>query len=655
MEAAQETTPYDIFKLYLEADKESFDREYETFKKTNDSLLTDFLDLFIKYKFPCQKIIKSSLDNNKINLTAFFTYFLNEFVDYYKNSLDMEKDVFEEQNFSYIKFFITHIIKDKNDSFENYSYIMYHSSDLDSYYKKYLDSIFKDFKVICIDCINSKNITNNNIINNNNLDYYIKIFDFISILQKSNVIYLDMYNSLKKLFFEIQENKIVYVLDKCINNYKEKQKIQKDIIKLLKDESLEGGYEYFNFINNCFKPNIKSNDNNFINLYLDLLDEEKFIIFIKNNNNNFNLTNIFINQRISNNDQIANVSNNNKGIEKLKRSLSSLTTREYIMQQIKKYREELVGNSKFLYYLSNNNYNYKFSDILGYIDKSKYPFIYEVYSNLLQSLKNSNSNFPGNFGFIVIEKKEYIFAYHNDEALEKILYDANIIKKFEYAQILKFNTYSELLADEKEKSKHSLKSEKNHPINNNNDNETIITSKSEDNIINDKQYEEKEDELNLGYYKGIEFENNSTYLFKNLFDLEELPCYFFYVGEEKTKYQNFISFMDYNATLFNSFIEVDGAFINQSNEKLEPQLDKNFYPFLVQKTFRISEKTSKGNKKYILTLADEKFEIAPKSIIIVESKLSIPKDKGIDIDNFKFYQTYDKNQLDSTMLFTLNK
>ena len=33
MEAAQETTPYDIFKLYLEADKESFDREYETFKK----------------------------------------------------------------------------------------------------------------------------------------------------------------------------------------------------------------------------------------------------------------------------------------------------------------------------------------------------------------------------------------------------------------------------------------------------------------------------------------------------------------------------------------------------------------------------------------------------------------------------------------------
>ena len=78
-----------------------------------------------------------------------------------------------------------------------------------------------------------------------------------------------------------------------------------------------------------------------------------------------------------------------------------------------------------------------------------------------------------------MKKKEYIFAYHNDEALEKILYDANIIKKFEYAQILKFNTYSELLADEKEKSKHSLKSEKNHPINNNNDNETIITSKSE--------------------------------------------------------------------------------------------------------------------------------------------------------------------------------
>ena len=49
--------------------------------------------------------------------------------------------------------------------------------------------------------------TNNNIINNNNLIYYIKIFDFISISQKSNSIYHNMYNGLRKLFFEFQQNK----------------------------------------------------------------------------------------------------------------------------------------------------------------------------------------------------------------------------------------------------------------------------------------------------------------------------------------------------------------------------------------------------------------------------------------------------------------
>ena len=206
----------------------------------------------------------------------------------------------------------------------------------------------------------------------------------------------------------------------------------------------------------------------------------------------------------------------------------------------------------------------------------------------------------------------------------------------------------------KKKGYHSSKSDKKHQIYKNKDNGTVHTCKSDDNSINKKQYEE-EDELNLGYYKGIEFENNSTSLFRYLFDLYELPCYFFYVGNEKIEYQNSISFTDYNANLFTSFIEVDGAFINKSNEKLEPQLNKNFYPFLVQKTFIISGKNVSNNKKiYIPTLADEKMEIAPKSIIIVESKLSILKDKGKDIDNFNFCEKYEKSQLDSTLLFILN-
>ena len=587
-------------------------------------------------------------------MSKFFTFFLNDFIDYY-NSLNVVKDIPEEKDFSYIKFILSYIITDKTDTIENYSNIKANSDNIDEFYKKYVVTIFKDFKNICINCIKSTNIINNNIISDNNLKYYTKMFDFISITQRSNVIYNNMYNILKKLLFEFKENKVVvYIFDKQIKNYREKQEIQKDMIRLLSDKSLQGGYEYFNFIKNCFGSNINSNDNNFMNLFLDLLDEQNFITFIRNKNNNFNLKKIFINQGIINNAQIENAINNNKGIEKLKRNLSQYTTRKYIREQIDKYKSELNNNSKFLNYINNNNYNYNFSNILDNIHKNKYPFIYEVYNSLLQSLKNPNSNYSGNFGFIVIENKEYIFAYHNDEILERILYNANNIKKFEYSQILKYDNNSYLLSNEKKKDNHSSKSDKNNHIYNNNDNEPIITFKSNDIIINKKQYEE--DELDLGYYKGIEFENNSMFLFRNLFDLCELPCYFFYVGNEKIEYQNIISFNDYNADLFTSFIEVDGAFINQSNEKLEPQLNKNFYPFLVQKTFIVSSKTvSKLKKNYTLTLADEKMEIAPKSIIIVESKLSIPKDKGIDIDNFKFYIEYEKSELDKTMIFTLNK
>ena len=587
-------------------------------------------------------------------MSKFFTFFLNDFIDYY-NSLNVVKDIPEEKDFSYIKFILSYIITDKTDTIENYSNIKANSDNIDEFYKKYVVTIFKDFKNICINCIKSTNIINNNIISDNNLKYYTKMFDFISITQRSNVIYNNMYNILKKLLFEFKENKVVvYIFDKQIKNYREKQEIQKDMIRLLSDKSLQGGYEYFNFIKNCFGSNINSNDNNFMNLFLDLLDEQNFITFIRNKNNNFNLKKIFINQGIINNAQIENAINNNKGIEKLKRNLSQYTTRKYIREQIDKYKSELNNNSKFLNYINNNNYNYNFSNILDNIHKNKYPFIYEVYNSLLQSLKNPNSNYSGNFGFIVIENKEYIFAYHNDETLERILYNANNIKKFEYSQILKYDNNSYLLSNEKKKDNHSSKSDKNNHIYNNNDNEPIITFKSNDIIINKKQYEE--DELDLGYYKGIEFENNSMFLFRNLFDLCELPCYFFYVGNEKIEYQNIISFNDYNADLFTSFIEVDGAFINQSNEKLEPQLNKNFYPFLVQKTFIVSSKTvSKLKKNYTLTLADEKMEIAPKSIIIVESKLSIPKDKGIDIDNFEFYIEYKKSELDKTMIFTLNK
>ena len=68
---------------------------------------------------------------------------------------------------------------------------------------------------------------------------------------------------------------------------------------------------------------------------------------------------------------------------------------------------------------------------------------------------------------------------------------------------------------------------------------------------------------------------------------------------------------------------------------------------MIQKTFVIYKK----NEKYTIQSFDEDLIIEPKTIIINESKLSIPK----NIINFSFEQKYEKNKLSNTLIFTLNK
>ena len=63
---------------------------------------------------------------------------------------------------------------------------------------------------------------------------------------------------------------------------------------------------------------------------------------------------------------------------------------------------------------------------------------------------------------------------------------------------------------------------------------------------------------------------------------------------------------------------------------------------MIQKTFVIYKK----NEKYAIESFDEDLIIEPKTIIINESKLSIPK----NIINFSFEQKYEKNHYQSSRL-----
>ena len=178
-----------------------------------------------------------------------------------------------------------------------------------------------------------------------------------------------------------------------------------------------------------------------------------------------------------------------------------------------------------------------------------------------------------------------------------------------------------------------------------------------------------------------------NHLFRSIFDLDILPNFFFPISinknsDIKNKYKScgikneykssgtiieyksrpiknidinsdesqnkqYLTFSEYNSSLFYHFLEADGAYINKSNNKIAPNLNSNICPFYNHRTFYIKNK--KG--KYFYEEKDEDLCITKKSIIIAESKLSIPK----QIENFSFDIQYFKKDLDKTLIFTLNK
>ena len=86
-------------------------------------------------------------------------------------------------------------------------------------------------------------------------------------------------------------------------------------------------------------------------------------------------------------------------------------------------------------------------------------------------------------------------------------------------------------------------------------------------------------------------------------DLKDLPNYFFALNKEINKINinntdieapkkndNYITFSDYNKNLFSTFIETDGAYINDKIKYLTANLKNINHPFKIKKLLSFLKK-----------------------------------------------------------------
>ena len=714
-----------LYSSYLDGIDLSY--AFKVYKNTN--FWIDLLELLTKNKFPLENIIKNCVKNDIINENIFFIYLLNDFIDYfYSSNIIPNKDLFKQSESSSFRFIISNIIHNRDDKIENYIIIMNHIKSIDTFYENYLNELYNNFIDYCVDYVK------NNIINEN-LNYIIKVFDFISKIRDDKKNY-EFYAFIKPLIFKGEIGNIEPKIE--IFSYIDSEKIKNDITSIIKDDKKFGNteYEYLNFIKICM-PEKELDNTDFKNLYFNLLNKDNLKLYIQNNKNinikNYDLNKIIVNTNINtniqnnnniindsininndnihyinqndiinseiqnnnelnednnniintNNDIINNninlpnnnrnyITNNNKfnlenknadhntddeiisneekndlfnneeTINLLKDNLIPFSIKEYFNQQYNKYKNKLSKDSIIKKYINSKNFKIK-NLISNNIDENDFPIIHITYSKLLENINDSEKNYNKKFGYIVIDGKELLYTYHNDEIIETFLFESNKIQAYQYNDLIKHDGLKKL----KEKNK-DYKSVKTSSIN---DKISIHNQsyKSNDSSKSSPQVEyNKQKKYELTFFKGFEFESNSTIIFKYLFDLKDLPNYFFVLNKKSQKNKgNFINFIDYNKNLFSSFIETDGAYINDKNEKLLTNLKYNYHPFLIQNTFVVYKK----NAKYELDSINEDLEIEPKTIIINESKLSIPK----NIEEFSFDEKYEKNQIANTLIFTLNK
>ena len=74
------------------------------------------------------------------------------------------------------------------------------------------------------------------------------------------------------------------------------------------------------------------------------------------------------------------------------------------------------------------------------------------------------------------------------------------------------------------------------------------------------------------------------------YHLKDLPNYFFPLEKkfgQNIANTNIVNFSDCNKILFSTFLETDGAYINDKNEKLSEKLKNNQHTFQIQNTFEV--------------------------------------------------------------------
>ena len=704
----------------------NINNEKDLFKKANNSYILFIISNIIEKEDEIEKYkniikdLKTIDDSYEIHLNNLFNDFIKYCIECVKTNI-INKDLpFYVKVFDFLS-----KIRDGNKNDEFYIFIkpIFFEvkpneilSKLEIYKYKDSDKIRDDIILIL-----EKKSNNNIIINNNfgNIDYeYLK---FIKKCLESKIKSNDDDEFKRLYFYLLNTEKLISYIKKSqnseIKNY--------DLTKILIENNIQNKENNNENIQNNNNTNTQNNDSNNINIQnnnnIIIQNNNNINNNIQNNNNdnekienkniittdniiannntnnktNENITNI-INDNFENNNNNTNMNNsidytddiddrdsdeengnssNDDEIMKLKNNLITITIREYFTQQIKKYSTELKNNSIIESFIKgeNNNSNLP-NNILYNINRKKFPIMYKIRSSLLKQIQKLDLNYKKNFGFTVIDKREYIYAYHNDEKINNFLFESKKIKKYRYKVIISSKNMNEM----KENSKHDEDSDDYKSAfsykNTYSYNSDIVNKRTKNfdeksnhskSNKSSPQYNNGVDEYDFDFSKGFEFENHSAYLFKNLFtSLKDLPSYFFVVNKEindknnkdnkKNKEinqniieQNYATFSDFNNNLFSTFIETDGAYINKKKKNLTAKLENNFHPFMIQKTFVIYKK----NEKYAIESFDEDLIIEPKTIIINESKLSIPK----NIINFSFEQKYEKNKLSNTLIFTLNK
>ena len=221
--------------------------------------------------------------------------------------------------------------------------------------------------------------------------------------------------------------------------------------------------------------------------------------------------------------------------------------------------------------------------------------VYAIFQNLLKII-NLDKKYEKIFGYIVINKNDYIYTYYNENVIANSMYNVRNFKKYSYKDFEKSNNLSELL------SKSNKENESNeNEIKENESQSKESESKESESKESESQSKESESKENENQFvatigKGFDFESNSNYLFNSLFNLKVLPNYFFHLQKKGIKISNLgqkTTFSEYNKYLFTNFLESDGVYINDTNDKIIAK-SINYKPFDLCKTF-ICSKNNNNN------------------------------------------------------------